>query len=59
MTEPKTARLILRCTPQELDAWRRDADLDGRPLAQWVRHELAKATRRSDLERAGIKHPPP
>jgi len=36
----KAARLVLRCTPQQLKMWGRQATIEGMPLSLWVRRLL-------------------
>lgn len=39
----RTALLRVRVSPEERDAWQAAADLEGVPLSEWVRGQLADA----------------
>lgn len=39
-------RYQLRCRPEDMEEWKRLAELEGRTLQNWIRRTLAKAVAR-------------
>ena len=53
MPDTKTSRLELRLTDEEKDLYQRAAELDNRPLSNWIRDRLNKAARAELGEKGG------